>query len=408
MSQLSATIQQPNKQGQGMTLRVILIMGICHLLNDSLQAVVPAMFPILEKSMSLSFTQLGMIAFSLNIVSSLLQPAIGFYSDKKPMPYALPIGLTSTLIGITLLALAPNYSVIIFSVMFMGLGSAVFHPEGSRVAFMAAGNRRGLAQSIYQVGGNTGQALAPLITALILVPLGQKGAFWFSPVALTAVLLLLYIANWYSKQLVYFKPKTKKAKTQNKALTKKISIALGIILFLIFVRSWYIAAMTNFYTFYLMNHYDFPIKTAQLYLFAFLVAGALGTFFGGPLADRFGRKNVILYSFIISTPLTILLPFVSPIFAFALLLLIGFVIMTSFSVTVIFAQELFPGKVGTMAGLTVGFAFGMGAVGSVALGAIADSTGIIMMIKLVNFLPILGIIACCLPSDRTLKNWYTE
>ena len=204
MSNLSATIQQPTKQSQGMTLRVILIMGICHLLNDSLQAVVPAMFPILEKSMSLSFTQLGMIAFSLNIVSSLLQPAIGFYTDKKPMPYALPIGLTSTLIGVTLLALAPNYSVIIFSVMFMGLGSAVFHPEGSRVAFMAAGNRRGLAQSIYQVGGNTGQALAPLITALILVPLGQKGALWFSPVALTAVLLLLYIANWYSKQLVLF------------------------------------------------------------------------------------------------------------------------------------------------------------------------------------------------------------
>lgn len=408
MSNLSASLQQPNKQSQGMTLRVILIIGLCHLLNDSLQAVVPAMFPILEKSMSLSFTQLGMIAFSLNIVSSLLQPAIGFYTDKKPMPYALPIGLTSTLIGVTLLSLAPNYSIIIMSVMFMGLGSAIFHPEGSRVAFMAAGTRRGLSQSIYQVGGNTGQALAPLITALILVPLGQKGALWFSPIAFLAVLLLLYIANWYSQQLEYFKPKTKKVKTYNKALTKKISVALSLILFLIFVRSWYIAAMTNFFTFYLMNQYHFLIKTAQLYLFAFLVAGALGTFFGGPLADRFGRKNVILYSFVISTPLTILLPFVPPIFAFVLLLLIGFVIMTSFSVTVIFAQELFPGKVGTMAGLTVGFAFGMGAVGSVALGAIADNIGIIMMIKLVNLLPIFGILASYLPSDQTLKKWYAE
>lgn len=408
MSQLSSTVQQPNQQTQGMTLRVILIIGLCHLLNDSLQAVVPAMFPILEKSMALSFTQLGMIAFSLNIVSSLLQPAIGFYTDKKPMPYALPLGLTSTLIGITLLGLAPTYSIIILSVMFMGLGSAVFHPEGSRVAFMAAGNRRGLAQSIYQVGGNTGQALAPLITALILVPLGQRGALSFSPVALTAVGLLLYIANWYSKQLVYFKPKTKKAKTHNKAVTKKVSAALALILFIIFVRSWYVAAMTNFYTFYLMNRYEFPIKTAQLFLFAFLVAGALGTLFGGPLADRFGRKNIILYSFIISTPLAIIMPFVSHIFAFVLLLLIGFVIMTSFSVTVIFAQELFPGKVGTMAGLTVGFAFGMGAVGSVALGAIADNIGILMMIKLVNFLPILGLLAYFLPSDQKLKTLHAE
>ena len=277
MSNASAKIQQPNKQSQDMTLRVLLIMGLCHLLNDSLQAVVPALFPILEKSMSLSFTQLGMIAFSLNIVSSLLQPAIGFFTDKKPVPYALPIGLTSTLIGVTLLALAPSYSIILFSVMLMGLGSAIFHPEGSRVAFMAGGPRRGLAQSIYQVGGNTGQALAPLITALILVPLGQHGALWFTPVAFLAVLLLLYIANWYSHRLVDFKPKTKKAKTRNKALTKKVSIALGLILFIIFVRSWYISAMTNFYTFYLIEHYDFPIKTAQLYLFAFLAVGALGT-----------------------------------------------------------------------------------------------------------------------------------
>lgn len=408
MSHVSTSIQQTNKQSQEMTLRVILIMGLCHLLNDSLQAVVPAMFPILEKSMSLSFAKLGMIAFSLNIISSILQPAIGFYSDKKPLPYALPIGLASTFIGITLLGIAPSYAVIILSVMFMGLGSAIFHPEGSRVAFMAAGNRRGLAQSIYQVGGNTGQALAPLITALLLVPLGQKGALWFSPVAFTAVMLLLYIAHWYTQQLVYFKPKTKKAKTINKELTKKVTIALSLILFVIFVRSWYISAMTNFYTFYLMNHYHFPIKTAQLYLFAFLVAGALGTLFGGPLADRIGRKNVILYSFVISTPLTILMPFVTPVLSFILILMIGFVIMTSFSVTVIYAQELFPGKVGTMAGLTVGFAFGMGAVGSVALGAIADHIGIIMMIKLVNLLPILGIIAFCLPSDQKLKQWYVN
>lgn len=406
MSTHSTASQQANKPQQEMTLRVLLIMGVCHLLNDSLQAVVPAMFPILAKSMALSYTQLGMIAFSLNIISSLLQPAIGFYTDKKPIPYALPMGLTSTLVGVTLLALAPNYTVIIISVMLMGLGSAIFHPEGSRVAFMAGGHRRGLAQSIYQVGGNSGQALAPLITALILVPLGQRGALWFTPVAFVVVVLLLYIANWYSHKLAEFKPKTKQAKVRNKDLTRKLSIALSLVLFIIFVRSWYIAAMTNFYSFYLIENYDFPIKTAQLYLFAFLAAGALGTFFGGPLADRFGRKNVILYSFIISTPLTIIMPFMSPIIAFALLLIIGFIIMTSFSVTVIFAQELFPGKVGTMAGLTVGFAFGMGAVGSIALGVIADAIGMSMMIKLVNILPILGLLAIWLPSDSQLKKWF--
>ena len=402
----ATTSQKTTKQSKEMTLRVLLIIGLCHLLNDSLQAVVPAMFPILEKTMSLSYTQLGMIAFTLNIVSSLLQPAVGFYTDKKPIPYALPIGLTSTLIGVTLLAIAPTYSIILCAVLLMGLGSAIFHPEGSRVAFMAGGQRRGLAQSIYQVGGNSGQALAPLITALILVPFGQKGALSFTPIAFLAVMLLLYIANWYARKLVEFKPKTKAVQTRNKALTKKVSIALSIVLFIIFARSWYISCMTNFYSFYLIEQYGFPIKTAQLFLFAFLAAGAIGTFFGGPFADRFGRKNVILYSFILSAPLTILLPFVSSIIAFILLLIIGFIIMTSFSVTVIFAQELFPGKVGTMAGLTVGFAFGMGAVGSVALGAIADVAGIITMIKIVSFLPILGVIAIILPSDNLLKKWY--
>lgn len=404
MSEL-ATSNQAIKQSQEMTLRVLLIMGICHLLNDSLQAVVPAMFPIIGKSMSLSYTQLGIVAFALNIVASILQPVVGFYTDKRPIPYALPMAITSTLIGVTLLALAPSYGIIIISVMLMGLGSSIFHPEGSRVAFLAGGKRRGLAQSIYQVGGNTGQALAPLISALILVPLGQRGALWFSPVAFTAVLLLLYIAHWYSQKLQVFKPIGKKSIARNKGLTQKAIVALMLILFLIFVRSWYISAMTNFFSFFLMEKFHFSIKLAQLYLFAFLTVGALGTLFGGPLADRFGKKNVILYSFILSAPLTLLLPFVSFFFVFICLLIIGFIIMTSFSVTVIFSQELFPGKIGTMAGLTVGFAFGMGAIGSVALGSIADMVGIIHMMKVVSFLPLLGLLAFFLPKDSLLVKW---
>ncbi|MBL3645848.1 MFS transporter [Bacillus sp. RHFB] len=406
MGSIAAIKTKPQKQD--MTLKIMIIIGICHLMNDSLQAVVPAMFPILEKSMSLSYTQLGMIAFCLNIVSSLLQPAVGFYTDKKPFPYALPIGLTSTLIGVIILAIAPNYTIILGAVILMGLGSAIFHPEGSRVAYMAGGPKRGLAQSIYQVGGNSGQALAPLITAIVLVPFGQKGALWFALVALMAVILLLYIANWYSQKLIHFQPKKLAAKIINKERSHKVAKALVLILFIIFARSWYVSCMTNFYSFYLIEQYSFTIKAAQFFLFAFLAAGAVGTFFGGPLADRFGRKNIIFFSFAASMPLTALLPFVPPTAAFILLLIAGFIIMSSFSVTVIYAQELVPGKVGTMAGLTVGLAFGMGAIGSVSLGAIADIIGIESMIKLVGFLPLLGIISILLPSDLTLKKWYAE
>ncbi|CAH0345869.1 MFS transporter [Bacillus sp. CECT 9360] len=408
---MSSTAQPVKKipAEQTTAYNVLFIIGVCHLLNDSLQAVVPAMFPIIGETMSLSYTQLGMIAFALNIISSIMQPAVGWYTDKRPLPFALPIGLTSSLAGMVLLALAPNYYVVILSVILIGIGSAVFHPEGSRVAFMAGGPKRGLSQSIYQVGGNTGQALAPLITAIVLVPFGQKGALWFAPVAFTAVLLLMYIARWYSGQLIHFQPKKTNKKTGAKStIGKKIGIALFLILFIIFARSWYVACITNFYAFYLIGEYSFTIKTAQFFIFAFLAAGALGTFVGGPLADRFGRKKVILFSLAGSAPITILVPFASSSATFILLMISGFIIMTSFSVTVVYAQELVPGKVGTMAGLTVGLAFGMGAVGSVALGSIADSIGISSMIKMVGFLPLLGMIGFFLPSDETLKNWYPK
>ncbi|WP_026089288.1 MULTISPECIES: MFS transporter [Bacillus] len=382
--------------------KFLLIIGLCHLLNDSLQAVVPAMFPILERDLLLSFTQLGIIAFALNIVSSLMQPLIGWYTDKKPFPYALPMGLFCSMIGMILLAIAPAYSIIIISVILIGIGSAVFHPEGSRVAFMAAGSKRGLAQSIYQVGGNIGQALAPLITALILIPLGQIGGLSFAPIAFIAVLLLLYIANWYSIQIKANPPIKKKSKKESK-VTKKIIVALIIILFVIFARSWYISAMTNFFSFYLIQQYEFSIKMAQVYLFTFLIAGAIGTFFGGPLADKFGKKTIIILSMLISAPMTVILPYVSPFLSFVLLFIIGFIIMSSFSVTVVYAQELVPGKIGTMAGLTVGLAFGMGAIGSIAIGGMADSLGLIATIKIMGFLPVLGLLSFLLPSDHRFQ-----
>lgn len=408
MTQSAAAVKiKPQKQNET-AYKILFIIGLVHLLNDSIQSVIPAMFPILEKSMGLTFTQLGIIGFSLNIVSSLLQPMIGMATDKKPMPFALPIGLTSTMFGVLGLAFASSFEFVILSVLFIGLGSAVFHPEGSRVAYMAAGPRRGLAQSIYQVGGNSGQALAPLITALILVPLGQIGAAWFTLVAAIAVALLIYIAVWYSRKLNLDKiaAKAKQAGKQvNKGITKNVKIALLLILFLIFARSWYISGMTNFYAFYAIDKYGLSIRESQMFLFAFLVAGAFGTFFGGPLADRFGKKNVIFLSMIATAPLSVIIPFVPTAAAFILLLVSGFILMSSFSVTVVYAQELVPGKIGTMAGLTVGLAFGMGAIGSVGLGTIADKFGLTTMIIGVGFLPLLGILTLFLPSDETLAKW---
>ncbi|MGA9226247.1 MAG: MFS transporter [Mesobacillus sp.] len=408
MSQSAAAVKmKPQKQNET-AYKILFIIGLVHLLNDSIQSVIPAMFPILEKSMGLTFTQLGIIGFSLNIVSSVLQPLIGMTTDKKPMPYALPLGLTSTMFGVLGLAFAPSFEFVILSVLFIGLGSAVFHPEGSRVAYMAAGPRRGLAQSIYQVGGNSGQALAPLITALILVPLGQIGAAWFTLVAAFAVALLVYIASWYTRKLDFEKIASKvkqSSKKVNKGISKNIKIALVLILFLIFARSWYISGMTNFYAFYAIDKYGLSIKESQLFLFAFLVAGAVGTFFGGPLADRFGKKNIIFISMVATAPLSAIIPFVPYAVAFILLTVSGFILMSSFSVTVVYAQELVPGKIGTMAGLTVGLAFGMGAIGSVGLGSLADLIGLPRMIMGVGFLPLLGIMTLFLPSDAKLAKW---
>jgi MFS transporter, FSR family, fosmidomycin resistance protein len=408
MSQSAAVSAKTAKTSEKTMYNILFIIGLCHLLNDAIQAVVPAMFPILEKSMGLSFTQLGVIAFSLNMVSSVLQPVVGVVTDKKPMPFALPIGLTLTLGGVLGLAFAPSFGLIVISVIFIGLGSAVFHPEGSRVAYMAAGNRRGLAQSIYQVGGNTGQALAPLITALILVPLGQRGASWFTIVAAIAVLLLIYIATWYNKKLASDLPLIKKKNTSTTTkmgLSKKIKQALLLILLLIFARSWYISGMTNFYAFYAIEKYALPIKESQLFLFAFLIAGAFGTFFGGPLADRFGKKKVISVSMLATVPFSVLIPFVPPAIAFIFLTLSGFIFMASFSVTVVYAQELVPGKIGTMSGLTVGLAFGMGAIGSVGLGYIADIFSLSAMVSSLGFLPLLGLLAFLLPSDQNVRKW---
>ncbi|PKH10427.1 MFS transporter [Planomicrobium sp. MB-3u-38] len=384
---------------------VMFAIGACHLLNDTLQAVIPAMFPILEEERGLTFTQLGLIAFALNMVASVLQPVVGYISDKKPMPYALPLGMTSSFLGIAGLAFALEYWMILVSVMFLGFGSAVFHPEGSRVSYMAAGSKRGLSQSIYQVGGNSGQALAPLISAFILVPLGQTGAALFLFVAALGIFILSKISRWYKEQLEQEKlQKVKKVLLSSlpEMTRKQIGIALTLLLIIIFARSFYVTNITSFYIFHLMETYGLTIQQGQLYIFLFLGVGAAGTFFGGPLADKIGRKNVIVMSLAVPIPLALILPYM-PLYAVLLLLgLIGFFIMLSFSVTVVYAQELVPSKIGTMAGLTVGLAFGMGAIGGVVIGILMDSIGVYETMVVVSFLPLLGLVGLGLPKDRKI------
>lgn len=385
--------------------RILLIISFAHLLNDTVQSLVPAMFPILRSSIGLSYTEIGIIAFALNLTASIIQPIVGSYTDKHPLPYALPIGLIFTLIGIFGLAFSSSFVLLVLSVSLIGFGSATFHPESSRVAYMAAGKRRGFAQSIYQVGGNTGQALAPAITALILVPYGQKGAVWFTLITAFAIVLLFYIARWYKEQITIRNRNKREAGTQrnNHLYRKKVMFAIVVLIFFVFARTWFHSGITNFYTFYAIEKYGTTIQEAQVYLFIFLFAGALGTFLGGPIADRFGKKLVIASSMLLAFPLTLLLPFVGKWLAYPLITMIGFIALSSFSVSVVYAQQLMPGKIGMVSGLVIGLGFGMGAIGSIVFGSIADYIGITKTMYIIAALPIIGIVTLLLPSDRWIE-----
>lgn len=404
MQTTTATAEVSPAQAQARTVYAILFsISLVHLLNDSIQSVIPAIFPILHDSLQLSFTQIGWIAFTLNVTASLFQPLIGLYTDARPKPYLLPIGVVFSLIGIVVLAYAGTFSHVIMAVILVGLGSSVLHPESSRVAYLAAGPRRGLAQSIFQTGGNIGQALAPVFTALIFVPLGQFGIIWFTFAAVAGIIIQIFVAKWYKGAIVLRSSAPKSAVVKKQLPKKTVAYALFILIMLLFSKFVYVASMTGFYAFYLIDHYGVTTGKAQLIIFTLLAAGAVGTFMGGPLADKFGRRNMIWFSILGTAPFSLLLPFVSLFWSAVLCACIGFILLSGFSVIVVYAQELLPGKVGTVSGLFFGLAFGLGGIGSAVLGTLADGTSIGFVIRLCAYLPLLGLLAAFLPTDKKLQ-----
>jgi FSR family fosmidomycin resistance protein-like MFS transporter len=386
---------------------VLFAIGLSHFINDSLQAVIPASYPILRDSHQLSFTQIGMITFILYFTSSVMQPLFGMYADARPSPYLLPLGMSIALAGMFGIAFAPSYALILASVAFVGVASAMFHPEGSRIAYLAAGQRRGLAQSIFQVGGNSGGALAPLITALIFYPYGQFGAIWFTLIAAVGICLQFGIARWYSKHLSLVKKKTQSSSVMqvNEERRQNVKYTIIIIVLIAFARSWFGSSISTYFVFYLTEHFQMTVPHAQIYIFTYMGAGILGTLMGGPLSDRIGRKNVILLSVLGAAPFALLLPHASQIGTYPLLFMLGMINQSSFSVMVVYVQELVPGKVGTVSGLITGLSFGLGAIGAVSLGGLIDLTNLTAVITTCSFLPLLGVIGLLLPSDKKLREW---
>ncbi|MCC3372767.1 MFS transporter [Cohnella sp. REN36] len=402
---MSAKVMAAKAMPAAATIFPILFMiSTVHLLNDTMQSTVTALFPVLRDTQGLTYGQIGLIAFMMNITASFLQPVVGWFSDLKPRPYILPLGVCFTLLGVFSLALAPNFATILLSVISLGIGSAIFHPESSRVAYLAAGNSRGLAQSIFQVGGNIGSSLGPIMTALIFIPLGQRGVMWFVLAAVAGIVIQSYVARWYGRQNVMPRRKAAPREASRSLLTPgKVKWAIAILVLLVFSKHVYLSSFTSFYSFYLIDDYGVSKQHAQWFLFAFLAASAVGTFVGGPLADRFGRRNIIWLSILGTAPFSIALPYASLVWSAVLCICAGFILSSAFSIIVVYAQELLPGKVGLVSGLFFGLAFGLGGIGSALLGEIADATSIAFIMKLCAYLPLLGIFTLFLPKDADVR-----
>jgi FSR family fosmidomycin resistance protein-like MFS transporter len=378
---------------------ILVAISISHLLNDTMQSLIPSTYPILKESLHLDFGQLGLITFCFQLTASLLQPFVGLYTDKRPQPYSLAIGMCFTLVGLVVLSRAASFPIVLVSVAMVGIGSSIFHPESSRLAYLASGGRRGLAQSLFQVGGNAGSALGPLLAAQIIAPYGQSRIIWFSLAALLAIGVLLRTGSWYSRNLSRKGKKAAGTTDLHPSLSKKkVAFALLILLVLIFSKYFYMASMTSYYTFFLMDKFHVSVAGAQIHLFIFLVSVAAGTVLGGPIGDRFGRKYAIWFSILGVAPFTMLLPYANLFWTSVLTVFIGVILASAFSAILVYAQELVPGKVGMIAGLFFGLAFGMGGIGAAVLGKLADHTSISHVFRLCAFLPLLGLLTGLLPD----------
>ncbi|SKA85503.1 MFS transporter, FSR family, fosmidomycin resistance protein [Prosthecobacter debontii] len=383
---------------------LLFAISFSHMLNDTIQALLPAIYPVLKQSYGLTFTQLGLITLTFQVTASLLQPLVGYITDKRPLPYSLPIGMGMTLIGLLSLSKASSFPSILISSAFVGAGSAVFHPEASRIAHMAAGRRRGLAQSLFQVGGNAGTSIGPLLAAWFIVPHGQAALSWFSIIALVGVMVLFQVGQWQARNMhrVHKKRSLVTGHTEGPS-TMRVALAVGVLVMLVFSKYVYLASLTNYYTFYLMDRFHVSVQQSQYYLFVFLFAVAAGTIIGGPVGDIIGRKRVIWVSILGVAPFSLWLPHAGLTMTAILSVFIGLILASAFSAILVYAQELMPGKIGMIAGLFFGLAFGIAGIGSAVLGSVADHQGINFVFHACAYLPLLGLLTVFLPDVETAK-----
>ncbi|HEY1583671.1 MAG TPA: MFS transporter [Chthoniobacterales bacterium] len=381
-------------------LAILFAISFSHLLNDTIQSLIPAIYPLLKTSFHLSFVQVGFITLAFQMTASILQPFVGLYTDRRPKPYSLACGMGLTLGGLVLLSHATHYAMVVGAAALVGMGSSVFHPESSRVAHLASGGRTGFAQSLFQVGGNAGSSLGPLLAALIVVPHGQGSVLWFALVALLGIGILIGVGRWYRNQLHEAKRRPATVAAPRGPLQRRVRFALLILGVLIFSKYFYLASLTNYYTFYLIHRFHLSVQGAQFHLFLFLFAVALGTILGGPVGDRYGRKLVIWISILGVAPFTIALPHANLFWTGALTVVIGVILASAFSAILVYAQELVPGKVGLIAGLFFGLAFGMAGIASAVLGELADRTSIEFVFRVCSFLPLIGLLTAFLPNVR--------
>lgn len=393
------------KAAESTAFRVLLALGLSHLLNDTLQSVITAVYPLLKESMALSFVQIGFITLVYQISASVFQPLVGFYLDKKPNPWFLPIGMSFTLIGLVVLAFSGTLHQVLFSVFLVGIGSSILHPEASRLTSLASGGKRGLAQSVFQVGGNMGSSLGPLLAALCIAPYGQRNIVFFALLALCAIIVMIPICRWYKRKLKALRLNKDGMKTEvmSPLSRKKTIFSLSVLLILIFSKYVYLASITSYYTFFLIEKFDVTVRDSQFFLFAFLFASALGILLGGPVGDKVGRKYVIWASILGAAPFSLIMPHANLLWTCILSILIGLILSLAFSAILVYAQELLPSKLGLISGLFFGLAFGIAGIASAVLGGLADKFGIEYVYQLCAYMPLLGLIAWFLPDIRKIK-----